>query len=117
MKLLFALLFSVMLLAAADVSGTWTGSFEPQGGDAGSAWLQLKQNGQTLTGKAGPSADQSWEIRNGKIEGQKVTFELPHDGEVMTIELTLNGDTLEGNAKGEHEGETRTAHLKLKREA
>ena len=117
MKLLCSLLLSVMLLAAGDLSGTWSGSFEPQAGDPGTAWMQLKQDGNTLTGKAGPSADENWEIRNGKVEGKKVTFELPHNGNVMTIELTQDGDTLEGSAKSEHEGETRTAHLKLKRGA
>jgi hypothetical protein len=75
----------------------------------------LKQDGTTLTGTAGPDAGEQRPIRNGKIENDTITFELPNDESVMTFTLKLDGDTITGDVTREREGQTQTATLAVKR--
>jgi len=84
---------------AADVSGKWTGTFTPENGDGGAAYVVLTQNGSTLTGTGGPSAEQQWPGLQGTISGSKVSFQVkdPEDGTVYKCELTLDGDHLKGD--------------------
>src|SRR5579863_124221 len=44
--------------SAADVTGKWSGSFTPDGGQVGTAYAVLKQSGTAVTGSAGPAEDQ-----------------------------------------------------------
>ena len=85
--------------AAADVSGKWTGSFLPDNGDAGSAYLILKQAGANLTGTGGPDANDQWPGLEGKVDGNNVTFQVNStaDGTVFKCTLVLQGDHLKGD--------------------
>ncbi len=40
------------------------------------AFLTLKQDGNKITGKAGPSEEESFPLEKGIIEGDSVTFEI-----------------------------------------
>jgi hypothetical protein len=105
-KLLFVttILFVVAFVAmAADVSGKWTYQ-QPsmRGGDPVPVTITLKQDGSTLTGSVpgfgrGGQAPPS-EITNGKVDGDKVYFEVKRqtqNGESVTkYEGTISGDTL-----------------------
>ena len=87
------------LAAAADVSGKWSGSFTPENGDGGSAYLILKQSGATITGSGGPDANDQWPGLHGAIDGNKVSFEVKStdDGTVYKCTLVLSGDHLKGD--------------------
>src|SRR3954447_13502919 len=61
------LLASAFILSAADVTGTWKGTFTPDGREAGPALVILKQTGDTLAGTAGPDESDRLEIENGKV--------------------------------------------------
>ncbi|HUB83249.1 MAG TPA: hypothetical protein VMB03_30820 [Bryobacteraceae bacterium] len=95
--LCFALAFAA---AAADVSGKWSGTFAPDNGDNGSAYVILKQNGATITGSGGPDENAQWPGLQGKVDGNQVTFEVknPDDGMVYKCSLSLSGDHLDGEA-------------------
>jgi len=99
-SLLLCLLLCTLALTAlaADVSGQWTGTFTPENGDGGSAYVILKQSGTALTGSGGPDASNQWPGLQGTINGNKVTFEVksPEDGTVYKGELVLEGDHLKG---------------------
>ena len=84
--------------AAADVSGKWNGTFAPDNGDNGSAYLILKQSGAKLTGSGGPDENDQWPGLQGTVDGNKVSFEVkkPDDGTVYKGALVLNGDHLDG---------------------
>ena len=95
------LLLIAGLLSAADVTGTYTGTFRPEGGDESGAVLHLKQSGGEITGTAGPGEDQQWPIENGKIEGNKITAQLKNpDGPVLKLELTVDGNRITGDVLG-----------------
>jgi hypothetical protein len=104
-KLLFVttLLFVVAFVAmAADVTGKWTYQAPGRGGDMMSVTITLKQDGATLTGsvpgfgRGGQAPPQ--EISNGKVDGDKVYFEVKRvtpNGEFVTkYEGAVSGDTL-----------------------
>jgi hypothetical protein len=93
------------LALADDVSGKWSGSFTPEGHDASNAFLVLKQNGSEITGTAGPDENQQWTISKGKIEGNKVTAEVPSpDGPVYKLSMVLEGDHLKGDVTADNPG-------------
>src|SRR5262250_74240 len=90
----------------ADVSGKWSGSFDVTGPDgqvkSDTAFLSLKQDGNALTGTAGPNEDHQMAIRAGKVDGDKITFEVAfEEGGVLKFELALEEDHIKGNVQGE----------------
>lgn len=104
-----------MTAFAADVTGKWSGTFAPSGGDSNPAYAVLKQAGSTITGTAGPGEDQQWPF-TGKIDGNRVTGEVKGpEGQVFKLDLTLDGDRLKGDASGEHDGQAMKATLDLTR--
>jgi hypothetical protein len=119
--LTFALLvFTAGGLVAADATGKWTGTLTPTTGDgageARPAYLVLKQEGDKLTGTAGPGAGQQHTIENGKVENGNLTFEIPQESSIMKFALKLEGDEINGEVRREREGETEKAKLAVKRE-
>ena len=109
------LLASVFALTAADVSGKWTGTFAPEGGDEGPALIILEQKGDTITGTAGPDENQRREISNAKLIGDKLTFDIGREDGSMKFVLTLKGEELSGQASREREGQRQTAAVKVTR--
>ena len=115
-----ALTLLVLALAwtalAADVSGKWSGSFTPEGMDAGTAFLILKQSGTTLGGTAGPDESQQWPITNGKVDGNMLTGVATNpDGVTYKFTLTVDGDRIKGNIEVAAGGQTMKAVLDVKR--
>jgi hypothetical protein len=112
----------VLFLAAAiagfgaDVTGTWTGTFTPEGRDPQAAKLVLKQEGSTVTGTAGPAEEAGWEIRKGRVEDGVITFELEQNNMVMRFNLKLTGDDISGDVERERDGQKQNARLAVKRE-
>ena len=82
-------------LAAADVSGAWTGA-------AGSPiYLILKQEGNQVSGSGGPSAaEQMIRFENGKLEGDRLTFRAGP----FQFDLKVDGDRMTGEARSEGGG-------------
>jgi hypothetical protein len=114
-RTLLILLASVFTLAAADVSGKWTGTLTPDSGAEGPALLILEHKGESLTGTAGPDEGQRFDILNGKVSGDKITFETDSGKSVMKFELTLKGEEMAGQVSREREGQKQTAKLNVKR--
>jgi hypothetical protein len=118
-RLLAVLLLSAIALLA-DVTGKWTGSFDVTGPDgqtnAQTAVLSLKQEGNTLSGTAGPSDDEQMAIRAGKVDGNRITFEVAlENGPVIKFDLLLADDHIKGSASGESDGRKMTAKLDVTR--
>ena len=114
------LLLTTILMAAEDLTGKWSGSFvialpDGQTKDA-MAFMDLKQKGAELTGTAGEGPDRQWKIQKGKVEGNKITFEVQTDEPLVKFELTLVDGHLKGEAKAEHEGQSMKASVDLQRQ-
>jgi hypothetical protein len=78
--------------------------------------MDLKQKGPELTGPAGESPERQWAIQKGKVEGNKMTFEVQTEGPLIKFELTLIDGHLKGEAKAEHEGKSMKAAIDLERQ-
>jgi hypothetical protein len=120
-NILCGLLFSALALGAAELTGKWSGSFDITNSngetEADTAYMSLKQDGGEVTGTAGPNAEKQWTIQKGKLDGQKLTFEVAmEDGGRLVFDLTFDGSSIEGNVKGTGSGgEQMSAKTKLKR--
>jgi hypothetical protein len=120
-KLLCCLALSVLALNAADLTGKWSGSFDITTADGESkpdtAFLDLKELDGTVTGTAGPNAEKQWSLRNGKLDGQKLTFEVStDDGGFLAFELTFDGEGIQGTCTGTgNGGQKMSAKVHLKR--
>jgi hypothetical protein len=99
--LLLAVALCVVSLAplhAADVDGKWTGSLDTPMG-AIPIEFNFKADGATLNGSmAGPDAGQI-PIKNGKVDGNKISFNVSIDFGGMSLDFvytgTVSGDTLQ----------------------
>ena len=94
MKRTLALLGLMGLLAAllisADATGKWKGSFDAAG-TIRNIVFDLKADGETLTGTVGGLIEKAAEIKEGKIQGDKVSFWFMTEYEGNPIKLVCNG--------------------------
>jgi hypothetical protein len=118
-----ALILMVALAAipvgASDLSGKWSGTFEATGGDGNvrsePLLLILKQDGDKLTGSGGPNEGEQHPMKEGKVAGEKVTFEVPLERGSILFTLTVTGDQGQGEMKMVREDREQTAKVSLKR--
>jgi hypothetical protein len=78
---------------AADVTGTWKAEFETQRG-LQKYTFTLKQDGTNVTGKASvemPDQKRDAEFKDGKVEGDTVTFVEPLKIQDNEINITYTG--------------------------
>jgi hypothetical protein len=97
--LIVFLVLSTAFSFGATVDGTWKGSVDDQDGNASPITYSFKANGNTLTGTV-IGGGKTMPIRNGKIDGQKISFIVDVDvpGQKMTFE---------------YDGEVSAAQIKL----
>ena len=76
-------------LRAADITGTWKASFDTPLGTQNYTY-ELKVSGNQLTGKAKSDNGES-ELKNGKVDGDKVSFVETLTIMGMTLEVTYAG--------------------------
>jgi hypothetical protein len=135
-KLLFVttILLVVALSAfAADVSGKWTYQQPGRGGgDPVPVTITLKASGATLTGTVpgqmgrggggGGTPPAPSEISNGKVDGDKVYFEVkrttPNGDQITKYEGTVTGDEMKLNVTrpGRNGGDPTVTPVVAKRE-
>lgn len=114
MKKLFLSMVAIALVlawtaAAAPIDGKWVFESKMTGGKKGGEGivvkntLNLKAEGNTLTGTVvmgGARRDVTAQIKEGKIEGNRISFVTEVQGrkgtQKMSWRATLNGDTLTG---------------------
>jgi hypothetical protein len=107
----FLLLLTCFLLTAAshapiDVTGTWTGTMS-QKSDDGQAMraaivFHLNQEGDQVTGTAGPPDESPGQIREVKLEGNRLRFTVGGGaGPRWKFDLKVSGDSMWGHADGQ----------------
>src|SRR5215472_11542329 len=107
-KVIFLALLGV---SAASIGGTWSGMMEQKTDDGRtgrmSMQVQLKQNGDQLSGTAGPNETNQAPIQGARLEGSHLAFSVTlapppgsDSGPTWKFELTVSGDRMEGKADG-----------------
>ena len=93
-KFTTALVLALSLVAApafaADVDGKWAGTISTPGGDFPVAF-EFKSDGTTLTGTTQSPDGMSINIKDGKIDGDKVTFGVTLDFGGMALDIAYSG--------------------------
>jgi hypothetical protein len=125
MSRLCLFLFLPLLLVAGDISGKWSGSIEVADNAGGGSITtpvraEFQQKANLVSGKIGRREDEQAEtIRNGKIEGSKISFEVSsvETTSAMRFSLVLEGDRLEGEMKGTVDSGEIVGKVRLTREA
>ena len=118
--LMCLLLLCTLALTAAELTGRWSGTFDvaKSDGDAkqSTAYMDLKEIDGVVTGTAGPTTEEQWPLRKGKLDGQKLTFEVETDHGIIAFEVKFDGASIIGTASGTSaEGEKMSAKVNLKR--
>lgn len=105
MKKLFAICAALLLMfgaakaMAADVTGSWTTQMQTMDGNMTTITFNFKQDGGSLTGTvAGPIGDPIT-ITNGKVDGDKLTFDVSFNGITIHHDATVSGDTIKMTTK------------------
>ena len=115
--LLTAGLLIAPLLALADVSGTWTATFDTQIGEQKYTY-EFKVDGMSLTGMA-KSANGESQIMDGKVDGDTITFVENMNYQGMPLVITYKGTIKSDNEiaftrmVGEFATEELVAHRKM----
>jgi len=108
------MLFAVSA-ATGDLTGTWSGTFKVDGADHDVPQrIILKRNGSELTGSGGPDAQEQYPIENGRIDGERVRFEITTGEWKFSYDLKqTKPDSLKGTLELKSVSETRTAEVSL----
>jgi hypothetical protein len=126
LSLLFALVLFVLpaAFAAEDFTGKWSGQFSGTAPDGTQMTepivLNLVHKGAELTGTAGPSAERQWKILKGKVDGNKLSFEVQAEndsqsGPYVVISLTYADGHLKGDFNASRGEEKMTAKVDVTR--
>jgi hypothetical protein len=112
---MFAGLLAVIAMAG-DATGTWSGTFKASGADHDTPQIIiLKEDGVKLTGSAGPDAEEQYPIENGKVDGNRVTFEVTSGEWRFSYDLRRTQDEMKGNLVLKSVNNERTAVVSLSR--
>jgi hypothetical protein len=117
MKIFVALLsLTVTAALAADLTGTWSGGFKPEGGEHDIPQLiTLKQQGNALSGSAGPNSGEQYPIENGRVDGSNASFQVTTGEWKFSYDLIVEREALVGDLKLESPTDRRTAKVRLTR--
>ncbi len=86
---------------AAGVTGTWTAQTTTPDGSSFQLTFTFKQDGAALTGTVqGPGGD-PMTISNGKVDGDKFSFDDSFNGITIHHDCTVDGDTIKMTAKSD----------------
>ncbi len=102
------LVFSAILMAcstitalAADVSGAWTGQMGGPNGGGFQISFTFKQEGMKLTGSVAGPQGESVTITDGKVDGDKVAFNISFNGMTIKHEGTISGEEMKLTSKAD----------------
>jgi len=95
------LTFTAASAFAVDLTGTWSGEIVISSGDSFQVTFTFKQDGTKLTGTvSGPQGD-SLQITEGKVDGDKISFNVSFDGMLIKHEGMITGDTIKLTTKSD----------------
>jgi len=87
-----AMTLGAAAVRAADVTGAWSAEMKTPDGNSFQLTFTFKQDGATLTGTVqGPQGDPI-DISNGKVDGDKFSFDVSFNGMTIHHNCTVTSD-------------------------
>jgi hypothetical protein len=119
-KLVLSLAVFAVAAFAADIDGTWKAETKTPDGQARTSTFVLKADGNKLTGTVQGMRGDPGPIENGKIDGNKFSFNVvrkTQNGEFkMAYKGTVSGAELKLSATMNMGGEERTFDMVAKKQ-
>src|SRR5947209_17120230 len=101
LRVLLATSLATFCLWAADATGKWTAEMQGPGGNTRTVTMNLKADGNKLTGTVNGGRGGEAEISDGKVDGNDLSFTVVREfnGNKMTSTYTgkLDGDAIHFN--------------------
>ncbi len=114
-KTLLALFVFATSALAADFNGNWSGDGLANG-ESHPLYFVIKQDGATLTGSGGPNATEQHPLQNGKVDGDKISFDVPlGEKGSLHFDLSADGDGLKGTVELRRTDDPVSGTVSLKR--
>lgn len=102
------------VFAATDVTGDWATQMQTPNGDV-TLTFHFKQDGDKLSGSVETSMGSGpFVISNGKVDGNKLSFDTSFQGTTINHVGTISGDEIKLNAKSD-DGQMPPTDMTLKR--
>ncbi len=96
-----AMVFSAASALAADVTGAWSAEMKTPDGNSFQLSYNFKQDGAAVTGTVqGPQGDPI-AIDNGKVDGDKFSFDVSFNGMTIHNICTVTGDEIKMTTKSD----------------
>ncbi len=115
---LLGLLLSITTAGASNVTGKWSGTMQLEGQTRFEpVYMVPKQEGNKLAGSGGPNENEQNPFEGGKVEGNKLMFDIPLGESSMHFEMESQEDQITGEMRRQREGKVETAKISLKRVA
>ena len=89
-RLLLSAFFFVICAAGADISGTWKATAETQNGTIERTFV-FKQEGEKLTGETSSERTGKSELKDGRVEGNKVSFNVTINFQGNDVRINYTG--------------------------
>jgi len=96
-----AFTFAILLLTLSSLSqentssGRWTATLK-RGDKTGTATLNMSISGVTVSGMLSEPSGQVWQIKNGKLEGNQLTFDVTAREHGGTKNIHFFGEVADG---------------------
>jgi hypothetical protein len=114
-KTLLAIIVFATSALAADFTGNWSGEGVTNG-ESHPLYFNFKQDGVTLSGTGGPNATEQHPFQNGKIDGDKIAFDVMPGGKgTIHFELKIDGDKLKGTVELRRDDRAESGTVTLKK--
>jgi hypothetical protein len=117
LTLLSVLVLGALTLMAADVTGKWTAEVQGRNGQTRNVSFAFKQDASTLTGTMVGPMGREVELKNGKVDGDNLSFDvnMEFQGNAVTIHYTgtVEGDSIK--MKSQREGSDRAQEFTAKK--
>jgi len=89
---LVIIVFCAIAAFAVDLTGNWSGTSKGPNGEDFSLDLKLKQEGTTLTGTVTGPDGNAIDITDGKVDGDKMSFNVSVNNMTILHEGVVKGD-------------------------
>ena len=97
---ILAILLSAVPALAADLTGKWMMDDKDPDGNKITVTFDLKQDGTKLTGTVSVP-DQTANIQEGKVDGNKVSFKATMSDATYTLDGAIDGDEIKMTLKSD----------------